>query len=347
MIKKISLSLLVVFVTFGFVDLLKSNNPKSDNTESKNDIISIDNIVPSRQVKVEILDAITSNKYNFIEDHSIFMDGWDTLAQVRFWKQIMVLDKEVGLFNVAETRQILTRVDMKWWNKLSDARKETVKDSLRTAFGLESTTNLYLTAGKNHFYNFTTVMPHIHKALEIFEQEQTDPFYAQAILLIESPSKVMKSNVGAYGSFQIMPGVAKNMGLKVNNVVDERLDFDKSAWAAAKLLRTICIPEANKILLNSKIVPEPQELWYKLLVLHIYHAGAGNVSKAVAAMGLENGGRDFITQLWKTKAGAFGNASQNYSQVALASLLLLDESIYNTCSESNYCPYPNVFMVKE
>jgi hypothetical protein len=45
------------------------------------------------------------------------------------------------------------------------------------------------------------------------------------------------------------------------------------------------------------------------------------VRKAVAAVGEVKSGEELIMKLWKTQAGAFGNSSQNYSQLALASYI--------------------------
>jgi hypothetical protein len=48
--------------------------------------------------------------------------------------------------------------------------------------------------------------------------------------------------------------------LTVNKYVDERKDFNKSAFAASQLLRTICIPQAYRILCNvGDIEPEGNE----------------------------------------------------------------------------------------
>ncbi len=75
------------------------------------------------------------------------------------------------------------------------------------------------------------------------------------------------------------------MGLTVNNTVDERKNFDKSAYAASQLLKTICIPHAYRILCDlGDFEPTGGELWFKLFVLHIYHAGAYNVEKLVAQL---------------------------------------------------------------
>ena len=68
----------------------------------------------------------------------------------------------------------------------------------------------------------------------LFENNGVDPWYAQAILLIESPAQLKKSVVGAYGAFQLMPSVARSHGIIVNKKIDERKDFNKSAFAAFK-----------------------------------------------------------------------------------------------------------------
>jgi hypothetical protein len=151
--------------------------------------------------------------------------------------------------------------------------------------------------------------------------------------LIESPGTLQKSTTGAYGPFQLMKSVARSMGLTVNKYVDERKDFDKSAHAAAKLIRTICIPYTNAILNKYGITYNEEDLWYKLLVLHVYHAGSGNVEKAVAKLNHCELNDVFIKKLWKTTAGAFGNASQSYSQVAIACLIELDVLINRHCEE--------------
>ena len=186
---------------------------------------------------------------------------------------------------------------------------------------------VFMTTGKNDFYHFNAVIPSISKGIEVFNQNGVDPWYAQAILMIESPGKLAKSNVGAYGPFQLMKAVAIKQGLTVNGAIDERKDFEKSAWAAGKLIKNICIPEAKRILNGHNLSYNENDLWFRLFVLHIYHAGSGNVSQVVNAIQPTQGGQDLITQMWQTKAGRFGNASQNYSQLALASFLVLNEML--------------------
>lgn len=264
---------------------------------------------------------------------SIYKERWDTLTHVNFWRAVMKLDKDSAIINFASNRRIVEIISLNEWKQKSEAQKQEYKDSIRNAYCMPPEEIVYVTSGKSYFYKFEEAIPDIHRAIPIFEENNVDPFYAQAILLIESPGRMQKSNVGAYGSFQLMKGVAKNLGLKVNKHIDERKDFEKSAWAAAKLIKTICIPYANSMLEKRGIAYNPTDLWYRLLVLHIYHAGAGNVAPALDKTGLTEGGKDLIVKLWQTKCANFGNASQNYSQIALAALIEAENILYKSCDE--------------
>ena len=270
----------------------------------------------------------------------ITAEGWDTLASIRFWKSIMQLEPELSILNVAKTRQILEKVDSKPWLKQDDATKEAYRDSLRQYYCLDNDARIFLTTGKSDFYNFEKALPAIDRGVAVFIHEQTDPWYAQSILLIESPGRLEKSPVGALGSFQLMRGVARQMGLTVNKYQDDRKDFDKSAVGAARLLRTICIPETRKLLDRHQISYCEDDLWFRLLVLHVYHAGAANVSGVLKVIDPDEGGMQLIQTLWVTESGRFRNASQNYSQVALASLLCLEELIARRCID--VCDYPTI-----
>ncbi|MCU0435151.1 MAG: transglycosylase SLT domain-containing protein [Bacteroidia bacterium] len=263
----------------------------------------------------------------YIQTADIRSMGLDTLSRVNFWRKVMRLSPDSGVLSYAANRQIYFSCPAEYWNKLGDEGQVKFRDSIRQVHNLPDSAQLLFTRGKGDFYDAAGVVPQIDRAIPIFLAQEVDPFYAKAILLIESPGKLQKSNVGAYGAFQLMKGVAVKMGLKVNKYVDERKDFDKSAWAAAKLIRTVCIPYTNAMLEKRGISYCGEELWYKLLVLHVYHAGAGNVDKVLTAINPCEGDIDLIMTMWKTKAGSFGNASQNYSQLAIAALLELDDVI--------------------
>ena len=78
---------------------------------------------------------------------------------------------------------------------------------------------------------------------------------------------------------------------------------------------------------------DENDIWFRLLVLHVYHAGAYNVGAVVDKIKPKEGTQELIKNLWQNKAAGFGNCSQNYSQIALAAHLILHELVYENCSE--------------
>lgn len=276
-----------------------------------------------------------SNAYKFVETPDLYQEKWNELAQPNFWKTIMKMSPDSCLINVASTRQILHKESLSNWNLLNDNQKELARVEFRKLYALDSNERIYMTTGKSDFFIFDHVYSSISKAVDLFTKNETDPWYAQAILMIESPGKIAYSNVGAYGPFQLMKGVARNHGIRVDKYIDERKDFDKSAYASAHLLRTACIPEAKRILnkFNIKVTKSMEySLWFRLLVLHNYHAGAGNVDKLLTHVVKPNqGSKNLITTIWQSQYGHFKNSSQNYSQLALASLLVLNDFINSEC----------------
>lgn len=261
----------------------------------------------------------------------LFNEGWADLSHPNFWKQIMRLSPDSCIINIADSRTIIQKMEVKEWSAKSDLQKSQFRDSVRTAHGLASDASIYVTTGKSDFYKFDRVYPTLSKGVEEFEKNGVDPWYAQAILMIESPGQLKKSKVGAYGPFQLMPGVARNMGLTVSKYKDEREDFARSAYGASKLINNICIPEAKRILDKHGLNYAEDELWFRLFVLHVYHAGALNVDAVVSKINPEKGSKELIQQMWITKAKAFGNNSQNYTQLALASQLILHDMIHENC----------------
>ncbi len=275
---------------------------------------------------VGILNPKTSFNENYILDRELMYRRVDTLAQVKFWRRIMNLQQDSALISIAETRQIINKVSLRDWNSKTEEEKTFYRDSVKAAYGLDSTYRVYITTGKKFFYDFDNTSQNFNKGIQCFIDNGVDPWYAQAILLIESPNKLQKSTVGAYGPFQLMKDVAKMYGLKVNKTVDERADFDRSAYAASSLIKSICVPYAQRMLDSLKITNYRQdELWFKLLVMHVYHAGAGNVQKALYAINPSEGNMDVIYKLWNTSTARFKSASQNYSQLVLAAMLEMNE----------------------
>lgn len=276
----------------------------------------------------EIKEVEYQNKKQFvISPNALYKDNWHNLPQTQFWKQIVQLPPDSCLINVAANRRVLHKMAMKEWNKLSENQKIAFKDSIRSAFQIEPTFRINVTEGKNHFYKISEVSPSISNGIQEFKKNKVDPWYAQAILLIESPAVLQKSVAGAYGAFQLMPMVARKFGLTVNASVDERESFERSAYAASKLIQTVCIPETKNILNEYGLKYSETDVWFRLIVMHIYHAGSGNVRSVFNKIQPTEGGQELIQKIWTTTAGSFGNASQNYSQVALATQIVLDEII--------------------
>ncbi len=267
-------------------------------------------------------------KQRFLNNHQLYEQGWDTLAQAKFWQEVIALSHDSMIINIASVRQPLYKLPYSEWHCQSETEKDAYKKNICVARELDVTTSLYVTSGKKFFFEYKKVLPMISQALPIFEQYDTDPWYAQTILLIESPGKTeARSYVGARGPFQLMPYVAKKYGLVVNKSRDDRTSLDKSAMAAAKLINTICIPYAKKMLDGNNIVYNERDLWFRLFVMHIYHAGAGNVAAVFNKINPESGGMDLIRKMWMTEAAGFKNESQNYSQIALASIINFDRLI--------------------
>ncbi|HLW30345.1 MAG TPA: transglycosylase SLT domain-containing protein [Brumimicrobium sp.] len=296
----------------------------------ENDSLSIANKTTSPKVNyVESRFLNDTVNLHYVNNNQLFEQEWNQLAHPIFWKTVMTLSPDSCIINIGSTRQIVEFMDLKQWNKRSDIQKNTYRDSIRTSLGLDSMSKIYMTTGKKDFYAFDGVLPTISKGVEVFKSQEVDPWYAQAILMIESPGRLAKSNVGAYGSFQLMPGVARSQGLTVNRYVDERKDFVKSAIGASSLISKVCIPEAKVILDRHGISYQENDLWFRLFVMHIYHAGAGNVSGVINKINPTQGGMELIKTMWITENGSFRNASQNYTQIALAAMLVFEDMLWD------------------
>jgi len=267
-------------------------------------------------------------KMKFINDSALYSEGWNMLPQPKFWQQIMALTPDSAIVSVEFNRKMLGRISFKDWAKLTEDQHSLYRDSIRKFNNVPDSLAVFITAGKKDFYEFKKVMPTISRSINVFRQNNVDPWYAQAILLIESPGKMnTKSTVGANGPFQLMKPVARNMGLIVNNKLDERSDIEKSALGASRLLSRICIPYVRTMLDSAHLHYNETDLWFRLLVLHAYHAGAGNVAGVIRKINPSEGGIQLIQNVWQTSYKGFKNASQNYSQLALAAFLNFDQIV--------------------
>jgi len=277
-------------------------------------------------VRKVVVSTDETSRMQFVNNQALYTEHWDSLAQPRFWKQIMGLSPDSCIVNVAKSRTPLTVACYRDWCAQTEAQKSVFKNQLRNQNGLEGGDELFVTNGKREFYEHRKSLPVIAKAVEYFKEYNVDPWYAQTILLIESPGKqATKSYVGANGPFQLMKSVAVKYGLKVNNYVDERADLKRAAYGASRLISTICIPKVKALLEEQNIAYKETDLWFRLLVMHAYHAGGGNLACAMHKLRPTEGGQQLIRDLWHTSAGGFQNESQNYSQIALAALWNFEE----------------------
>jgi hypothetical protein len=267
-------------------------------------------------------------KMKFINNSNIYTEGWQNLPQPKFWQQIMNLPPDSAIISVAASRKVLEKISVNEWSKLNDVQRNSYRDSIRQSNNIPDSISILVTAGKKDFYEFKKVMPTINRSIDVFKQNGVDPWYAQAILLIESPGKMnTKSTVGANGPFQLMKAVARKQGLIVNSTIDERTNIEKSAMGASRLLSRICIPYTKAMLDSAHVPYNETDLWFRLLVLHSYHAGAGNVAGVIRKINPSEGGMQLIQTVWQTTYGGFKNASQNYSQLALAAFCNFDQMI--------------------
>ncbi|MEL6135663.1 MAG: hypothetical protein AAFR59_20070, partial [Bacteroidota bacterium] len=227
--------------------------------------------------------ALSSSDFctQVIIDSTIYTQGWDTLIQPKFWRYAMDFGPDTVIVNIAKTREIVEVLPLSSVRSWGEKKKKAYEDSLRTAYGVGKKGEIFFTTGRRHFYHVDKVLPEIDRAIEIFQKEGTDPWYAQSILLIESPGRLQFSTEGAYGAFQLMEGVAREQGLIVNDSIDERAQFDKAAQGAARLIRRVCLPKARGLCQKYKLDYAEHELWFRLLTMHIYHAGIGNVRRVV------------------------------------------------------------------
>lgn len=243
---------------------------------------------------------------------------------VKFWNKAMQLSSDSVLVYTQKNRQLLAVLPKQETKKFQDSCcKDSVFHNFRFNNNLPYNLSIRYLEGKSNFYQWEQVKKYIKPAGEVFNSLNVNPIYAQFVLLIECPANPNGiSSAGAAGHFQLMPFVARKYGLKISNGEDERINLQRGAYAAALHFKNYCIPMANKMLLKHNIEIQENELWYQLLVLHIYNAGAGNVSKALDIIGFKANGEDIIKQLWQTTAGGFKNSSQNYSQLALAAYMI-------------------------
>ena len=130
----------------------------------------------------------------------------------------------------------------------------------------------YLQAHTNSLVNMKGwCQPYFNLIDNIFSQYGL-PRELKYLAVIESNlSPRATSWVGAGGPWQFMPYTARDFGLVVNNVLDERRDYYKSTHAAARYLLTLY-----------------SEMHDWLLVIAAYNGGPGRVYSAIKKSGSRN-----------------------------------------------------------
>ena len=282
-------------------------------------------------IKVKYPNRINSGWY--VSDSSHYLLKLDTLRQVQFWRSVMALSPDSIFCYTLPNRHVICIDASKDFSALSTPEIKTYKNGLRTFYNIDTSIKIVHRSGLKHFYNFNAINSYLNAAILKYMELGVDPWYAQSILMIESPNFNQCSASGACGPFQLMPKVARRFGLVVSKSKDERNEISRAAQASACLIKTIAIPHAHRILNLHGITTSQHtetKYWFKLLVLHIYNAGAYNVEQALNTIQPKTGDLQMIFNLWHARAGQFQNASQNYSQLAIAAWFELDQRIQLT-----------------
>ena len=94
------------------------------------------------------------------------------------------------------------------------------------------------------------------------------------LAIVESGLKNVVSSAGAAGFWQLMPETARELGLVVNGLVDERNNFDKSTYAACQVLANYYKHIQKKFGVSS---------WS--LTAAAYNFGIGNIQNAIKEKG--------------------------------------------------------------
>lgn len=115
--------------------------------------------------------------------------------------------------------------------------------------------------------NFKLYYPLVVK---IFREEGLPPDLALLAIVESNGEPWAVSKAGAAGLWQLMPGTARRLGLKVNRYIDERFDIEKSTRAAARYLK---------------------ELYGRFkrwdLAIAAYNAGPGRIEKRLKRLGAD------------------------------------------------------------
>ncbi len=110
--------------------------------------------------------------------------------------------------------------------------------------------------------------------VEYYLHETNMPEDFKYLAIVESGFKNATSSAGAAGFWQLMPETARELGLVVNGLVDERNDFNKSTYAACKVLASYYLYIRKQFGISS---------W--VLTAAAYNNGIGNIQNAIKKQG--------------------------------------------------------------
>ena len=88
-------------------------------------------------------------KMNFVSDSSIYKEGWDTLPQAIFWRNVINLTSDTCIINIAFCRKPVDKITRSIWMNQSEPERNCFKDSICKIYGLETNAELNITSGKN------------------------------------------------------------------------------------------------------------------------------------------------------------------------------------------------------
>ncbi len=128
-------------------------------------------------------------------------------------------------------------------------------------------------------YMHSNTLQILKKANRFFPQiepilkEEGIPDDFKYLMAIESSMNTMaRSPAGAAGLWQIMPQTAKELGLEVNDLVDERYNIEKSTRAACKYLKKAYAKYGDWMLVSAS-----------------YNAGQGRISSQLQKQNVDHG----------------------------------------------------------
>jgi len=110
--------------------------------------------------------------------------------------------------------------------------------------------------------------------VEYYLHETNIPEDFKYLAIVESGFKNATSSAGAAGFWQLMPETARELGLVVNGLVDDRNDFNKSTYAACKVLANYYLYIRKQFGISS---------W--VLTAAAYNNGIGNIQNAIKKQG--------------------------------------------------------------